>query len=100
VDFYKLGALHFEKPDFSRFPCLGLAYQAAEKLGSAPCVLNAANEVCVEAFLEKKISFVSIPKVIEKVLSRNRNIPEPDLSDIYQADNWAREEARRVIANA
>jgi 1-deoxy-D-xylulose-5-phosphate reductoisomerase len=53
VDFYKLGALHFEKPDFSRFPCLGLAYQAAEKLGTAPCVLNAANEACVEAFLEK-----------------------------------------------
>ncbi|MFA5145426.1 MAG: 1-deoxy-D-xylulose-5-phosphate reductoisomerase [Candidatus Omnitrophota bacterium] len=90
IDFCKLRNLHFQAPDFRKFPCLGLAYRAADELGTMPAVLNAANEVSVEAFLNKKIKFVSIPKVIEKVLDSHRNKLDPDLSDILHADEWAR----------
>ena len=97
VDFFRLKSLNFEKPDTSRFPCLELAYQAARKLGTYPCVLNAANEVSVESFLDKRINFVSIPKIIEKVLGRHHNIVKPDLCAIQGAQAWAKEEARRLI---
>ena len=97
IDFYKLKELHFEKPDFKKFPCLRLAYLAARELGTMPAVLNAANEVCVEGFLNKRLSFVSIPQVIEKVMDRHRNIKRPDLGDIQDADGWARIEARKII---
>jgi len=98
VDFYKLGSLHFDKPDFNKFPCLGLSYEAARLMGSAPCVLSAANEVSVKRFLEGKLKFVSIPKVIAKVLKKHRVISNPSLGDILQADAWAREEALDIIA--
>lgn len=97
INFYKLGKLNFDKPDPKEFPCLKLAYQAAGDGGTAPCVLNAANETAVEAFLSGKLGFLSIPRVIEKVLGRNRNLKNPGLSDIYKADTWARQEAERVI---
>lgn len=99
VDFYKLGSLNFQKPDFQRFPCLELAYQAAEKKGTAPCVLNAANEVSVEEFLRKRIDFASISQVIARVLSRHRRgfARDPNLNNIYRSDDWAREEAQRAI---
>lgn len=96
VDFYKLKALHFEEPDFRKFPCLGLAYRAARELGTMPAVLNAANEVCVEEFLGKRLPFISIPIVIEKAMDRHRNITEPDLEDILDADSWARCEAYKI----
>jgi len=99
VDFYKLGRLNFERPNFKRFPCLGLAYRAAQELGTMPCVLNAANEVSVAEFLKGRLDFVSIPKVIEKVLGRHHNINRPRLSDVLGADSWAREESCRVIAS-
>lgn len=97
IDFYKLKELHFERPDFKRFPCLRLAYRAAEGLGTMPAVLNAANEASVEEFLKKRLRFVSIPKVIERVLDRHRNKPNPNLSDIRHADVWARSEAYSII---
>ncbi len=97
IDFYKLKELHFEAPDFRRFPCLRLAYRAAEELGTTPAVLNAANEVSVEAFLNKRLRFISIPNVIENVLDRHRNKTNPDLNDIRQADVWARNEAHNII---
>jgi 1-deoxy-D-xylulose-5-phosphate reductoisomerase len=97
IDFYKLKGLHFEVPDFKRFPCLRLAYHAARELGTAPAVLNAANEVSVEEFLKKRLDFVAIPKIIEKVLERHRNKKNPNLGDILEADKWARQEAYRII---
>jgi 1-deoxy-D-xylulose-5-phosphate reductoisomerase len=97
IDFYKLRELHFEKPDFKKFPCLGLAFRAAAQLGTVPCVLNAANEVGVEQFLKGRIGFILIPRIIEKVLDRHRNVPNPALSDIREADAWARKEAHRAI---
>ncbi|MFA4989926.1 MAG: 1-deoxy-D-xylulose-5-phosphate reductoisomerase [Candidatus Omnitrophota bacterium] len=97
IDFYKLGALHFEKPDLKKFPCLGLAYTAARRLGTFPCVLNAANEIAVAEFLKEKLRFRHIPEVSAKVTRSHTNKLNPALSDILQADAWARQEARRVI---
>jgi len=97
IDFLKLRRLNFEKPDFKKFPCLELAYQAAKEKGTLPCVLNAANEVSVAEFLKKRINFVSIPKVIEKVIDRHRNNKQPTLDDILEADGWAKKEAYKVI---
>ncbi len=98
IDFCKLKQFNFEKPDTRRFPCLALAYRSAKELGTSPCVLNAANEVSVEEFLKRRLGFASIPCVIEKVLDKHRNIRQPNLEDIRQADVWARDEACRAIA--
>ncbi len=97
IDFYKLQELHFQKPDFRRFPCLNLAYRAARQLGTMPCVLNAANEVSVSEFLSQRLDFISIHKVIERVIDRHRNKLSPNLGDILAADTWARSEAYKVI---
>ncbi|MCX5706179.1 MAG: 1-deoxy-D-xylulose-5-phosphate reductoisomerase, partial [Candidatus Omnitrophica bacterium] len=97
IDFYKLGRLNFEKPDLIKFPCLKLAYQVAQDLGTAPCVLNAANEVAVNEFLMQRIKFVQIPKIIERVIRGHANKCDPCLDDIRQADIWAKNEASRVI---
>ncbi|MGE5197480.1 MAG: 1-deoxy-D-xylulose-5-phosphate reductoisomerase [Deltaproteobacteria bacterium] len=97
VDFYKLRSFNFYRPDFKKFPCLGLAYRAAKDMGTAPCVMNAANEVSVDGFLKGRLAFTGIPAVIEKVLSRHRNIRKPGLNDILNADAWAREESRELI---
>lgn len=97
VDFYRLKELHFEKPDFEKFPCLGLAYRAAEELGIMPAILNAANEVSVEGFLKKQLKFSLIPRVIQKVMDKSRNIIEPGLNDILEADSWARRETTEIM---
>ncbi|MFH0855307.1 MAG: 1-deoxy-D-xylulose-5-phosphate reductoisomerase [Candidatus Omnitrophota bacterium] len=96
IDFCKTGALNFEKPDFARFPCLGLAYEAAKKLGTLPCVLNAANEIAVAEFLKEKLRFSAIPKVVEKAMRLHKNNPDPKLSDIRQIDSWARGAAHDI----
>ncbi|MEK6727477.1 MAG: 1-deoxy-D-xylulose-5-phosphate reductoisomerase [Candidatus Omnitrophota bacterium] len=97
VDFYKLKELHFEKPDFKKFPCLKLALQVAAELGTKPAVLNAANEVSVREFLNRRINFVDIPRIIERVLGSHRNKLKPDLADIIDADSWARLESYKTI---
>ena len=97
LDLVKLGRLHFDKPDTKRFPCLDLAYEAARKGGSAPCVLNASNEIAAEAFLDNRINFVFIPKVVERVLKKHKVIKNPTLQQIIKTDAWAREEASALI---
>lgn len=99
INFYGLKNLNFGKPDFDKFPALGLAYQAARDLGSMPAVLNAANEESVESFLTKKIKFLDIPRVVAKVMARHRRVNSPDLRQVMQADNWAREEAKSIISS-
>jgi len=99
IDFYKIKRLTFQEPDFDKFPCLGLAYRVARQGGTMPAVLNAANEVSVAEFLKNGLDFVSIAKVIEKVLNRHQNKIAPDLDEILVADAWARLEAYRVIRN-
>jgi len=96
IDFYSLSKLHFAKPDLGKFPCLALAYQAALDLGSMPAVLNAANEASVDMFLKRKIKFLAIPKIVEKVMRSHTKIVSPNLNQIMRADAWAREEAYSV----
>jgi 1-deoxy-D-xylulose-5-phosphate reductoisomerase len=97
INFIKLKALSFNKPDLFRFPCLSLAYQAAEELGTMPAVMNAANEVVVHAFLNLNIKFTAIPDIVGKVMRRHRNKLNPGLEDIREADLWAKQEAGRFI---
>jgi len=97
LDFYALKSLDFFKPDFKKFPCLGLAYRVAEQGGTAPAVMNAANEAGVEAFLNNSMRFVKIPQVIERVLSQHRHLENPGLNDILEAQEWARQKALSLI---
>jgi 1-deoxy-D-xylulose-5-phosphate reductoisomerase len=98
LDLVELGALTFEAPDLDSFPCLRLAREAAEAGGTAPCVLNAANEVAVHAFLAGDLSFTGIARVIESTLSELPAQPVRHFSDLYAADAHAREVARGVAA--
>lgn len=97
IDFFKLKKFTFEEPDFKKFPCLRLAYRAAEQGGTSPCVLNAANEAGVAAFLEGRIRFIQIPEVIEKTIARHKNISRPALEDIVEINLWAGAEAAAII---
>jgi 1-deoxy-D-xylulose-5-phosphate reductoisomerase len=98
LDLVELGALTFEAPDLNAFPCLRLAREAAEAGGTAPCVLNAANEIAVHAFLAGDLSFTGIARVIESTLSELPAQPVRHFSDLYSADAQAREVARGVAA--
>jgi len=96
LDFKSLN-LAFDKPDFDKFPCLGLAYKAARLRGTAPCVLNAANEIAVEAFLEEKIGYLDIYRIINSVLSKHKVSRKPGLNEIISVDKWARAQAQKLI---
>ena len=99
-DLAALSRLDFEPPDFVRFPCLRLAYEAAEKGGAHCIALNAADEVAVDAFLSRKISFSGIPRTIEKVLERTPETHPETIAGVLDADSQARERAREVISAA
>jgi 1-deoxy-D-xylulose-5-phosphate reductoisomerase len=94
VSLPELGKLEFYKPDTDKFPCLRLAYEAGKRSGTAPAILNAANEILVPAFLEQKISFLDIPKKLEKALESLSIVDNPNLEQILVADETAREWAR------
>lgn len=96
-DFSNIGSLTFHRPDEGKFPCLSLAYRAGETGGTLPAVLNAANEIVVHAFLEQRIAFLKIPEIIEKIMEFHTVISNPALSDILQADMWARKQAEEII---
>lgn len=91
-DFLKAGPLTFEEPDVKRFPCLALAYSAAEKGGTMPAVMNAANETAVKKFLAGEISFTDIPKSIARAMKKHEKsfISEPTLEEIIEADRVGR----------
>jgi 1-deoxy-D-xylulose-5-phosphate reductoisomerase len=97
-DLAALGQLNFEPPDFERFPCLRLAYQAAESGGAACIALNAADEVAVNAFLEGTIPFTSIPRTIEQVLEATPPRYPETIKEVLQLDEEARRVAQRVVA--
>lgn len=96
-DLAALRHLEFEPPDFDRFPCLRLAFDAAEKGGAHCIALNAADEVAVEAFLERRIPFMGIPRTIEEVLARTPEAHPETIAEVLAADREARETARAVI---
>ncbi|MBU1853287.1 MAG: 1-deoxy-D-xylulose-5-phosphate reductoisomerase, partial [Candidatus Omnitrophica bacterium] len=97
IAFSKLNTLHFFEPDFKRFPCLEIAYDAARAGGTYPCALNASNEVAVGEFLKRHIKFTDIPKIIRKVLEGHKNITNPNLRDILEVDRWARVKAKELL---
>ena len=97
IDFLKLRSLNFEKPDLNKFPCLKLSFLAAQELGTMPAAMNSANEASVDEFLKGRLAFIKISAVIEKVLSKHKNIVNPNLRDILEADKWGREEAYKII---
>ena len=94
LNLFEVGQLNFKKPDFNKFPNLKLAYEAGKKGGSMPAVLNAANEVAVSSFLNKKISFLEISKIIEKTLEKHKLINFPNFEEIMEIDSWARKIAK------
>ena len=97
LDFGKVSKLEFFEPRSDDFPALNLARQAGETGGTLPAVLNAANEVAVAAFLDRKVSFPSIWQVVEGVINRHESVAHPDLDAILRADQWARAEAATAI---
>ncbi|MDO9464580.1 MAG: 1-deoxy-D-xylulose-5-phosphate reductoisomerase [bacterium] len=91
LDLTKISLFHFSVPNFDKFPCLKLAYEAGTIGGTMPAVLNSANDVAVNLFLKKKIKFSYIPQLIEKVMNKHNVIQNPCLDDILESDAWARE---------
>jgi 1-deoxy-D-xylulose-5-phosphate reductoisomerase len=97
LDLEAMGAISFERPDLERFPCLGLAYDALRRGGTAPAVLSAADEVSVEAFLADRIMYGDIHAVLSKILSAHKATEAGSLEAVLRADRWARSEAQRLI---
>ena len=97
LDFGKLAELKFAQPRYGDFPALNLARRAGETSGTLPAVLNAANEVAVSYFLEKRMRFPQIWQTVEQVMNAHESIAHPGLDEILQADQWARAEAGRHV---
>ena len=97
VDFPKLQSMTFFAPDRKKFPCLQLAYDAMALGGTAPAIMNAANEVAVQAFLERKIPFQRISELIEQALAKQKNHVSPDLEHTFQSDHKTREYVRTLL---
>jgi len=98
LDLTVVGTLQFEKPDFARFPCLALAFEALEAGGTAPALLNAANEVAVQAFLERRIGFRDIDRVIARVMHENAHGAASSIEAVMAQDALARSAAHALVA--
>lgn len=97
LDLFAVATLNFERPDSERFPCLALAYRALHEGGSSPATLNAANEVAVQAFLDGKIGFTEIPRIVGAVMDQHATIEVSSLSDVLAADASARHAAEALV---
>ena len=98
LDLFEVAQLNFEQPDLERFPCLRLAYQASETGGTSPTILNAANEIAVQSFLDEKIRFTDIPKIIEQCMDSLTAQTADSLDTVLGADQAAREVAWELVA--
>jgi 1-deoxy-D-xylulose-5-phosphate reductoisomerase len=96
LDFSKLSRLEFFTPRYNDFPALNLARRAGEIGGTLPAVMNAANEVAVAGFLDRRVRFPDIWQIVEEVMDRHTSVAHPDLDAILQADQWARREAQGI----
>ena len=96
----EIGRLDFEEPDPDRFPALKLARRAGEVGGTLPAVLNAANEIAVQAFCDRQISFTDISETVSRVMEAHEVIEQPTLEKILTADAWARQTAGAALAGA
>ncbi|MFY9175343.1 MAG: 1-deoxy-D-xylulose-5-phosphate reductoisomerase [Peptococcia bacterium] len=99
LDFSRCEDLTFEEPDFERFPGLRLAYEAGKRADSMPTVYNGANEVAVELFLQGRIGFMEIPRIIARVMERHVPVKLLDIETVLACDGWARQEARKNVPN-
>ncbi len=99
LDLTSLGGLEFYRPDMLKFKCLGLAYEAIRKGGTAPAVLNGADERAVELFLSRKIKFLDIAESVGNALNNHRVMPNPTVNDILSADKWARKSVDSFISD-
>lgn len=99
LNLFDIGTLHFEQPDAQRFPCLQLAYDAIERKGNMPCILNAAGEITNAAFRNERISFLQIPQIIAQAMEQVDFIPQPTLDDLFQTDAITRQITESIISN-
>ncbi|HIA65107.1 TPA: 1-deoxy-D-xylulose-5-phosphate reductoisomerase [Candidatus Poribacteria bacterium] len=99
LDFSQIRQFHFEPPDFKRFPCLDLAYTAAEVGGTLPTVLSGSDEVAVDAFLNRQIGFMDIPAVLRRAMDLHDVVYEAELDQILEINRWTREITRKIIGN-
>ena len=97
LDFSKLSKLEFFPPRYSDFPALNIARRAGAIGGTLPAVMNAANEIAVAAFLDRRVRFPDIWQIVEEVMNRHTPVAHPDLDAILEADQWARAEARKCV---
>src|SRR5213595_4351280 len=100
LDFSKLSKLEFSTPRYEDFPALNLARRAGETGGTSPAVMNAANEVAVSAFLDRKVRFTEIWGIVEQVMNQHTPVAHPDLDAILGADQWARAQAQGCVRSA
>ena len=96
LDLFSMGSLTFERPDRERFPCLALAFAAGREGGTMPAVLNAANEVAVELFLERRIGFADIPRLVSRAMELHRRVPVESLEHVLEVDRETRTLVRRL----
>lgn len=99
LDLTRISQLTFKKPNFTKFPCIKLAYQALDIGGTMTAVLNGANEIAVNAFLNKKINITDIPLIIQNIMKDHKTMPNPSINDILEADYWARQRALSLCEN-
>ena len=99
LDFARISQLTFKKPNFTKFSCIKLAYKALDINGTMPAVLNGANEIAVNAFLNKKINITDIPLIIQNIMKEHKAMPNPSINDILDADCWARQRALSLCEN-
>ena len=90
LDLAQIGCLHFEKPDTETFRCLPLAYRAIEKGGNMPCIMNAANEIAVQAFLEERIPFLAIADLVARTMEKASFLPAPNIEELNESDAESR----------
>ncbi|HYH55372.1 MAG TPA: 1-deoxy-D-xylulose-5-phosphate reductoisomerase, partial [Anseongella sp.] len=100
LDFSRSGQLSFEEPDMQTFRNLGLAYEALKKGGNLPCILNAANEAVVQAFLEGRVGFLQMPDIIETCMQKIGFLPQPSYEDYVLTDGETRQLALSLLANS
>jgi 1-deoxy-D-xylulose-5-phosphate reductoisomerase len=100
LDFAKLGSISFFEPDLDKFPALGLAYKAIERGGNIPCVLNAANESAVAAYLRDEIPFYGISDIVGECMEKATYIAEPTIEDIFETNRQTRAAADLLIMSS
>jgi len=99
LDLFSVQTLTFQEPDLSRFPCLELAFSACKAGGTMPAVLNASNEIAVQAFLDNRIPFLGIARLVDKVMQEHELVPATELQAILTADTWARQRTEEMIGH-